>query len=114
MNDAARAWEVSPVEAQRLLREHYEACVLLDCRTPEEHATARIEGNILIPMQEIGGRLEELREHEDKTIIVYCHHGVRSLKVTSLLRQHGFGSAVSMAGGIDRWSVEVDPGVPRY
>ena len=55
-----------------------------------------------------------LREHEDKTIIVYCHHGVRSLKVTSLLRQHGFGSAVSMAGGIDRWSVEVDATVPRY
>lgn len=88
--------------------------LLLDCRTPEEHATARIHGSVLIPMQEIAERLAELEPWRDKPIIVHCHHGVRSLRVTHFLREKGFSQAQSMKGGIDAWSVEVDPSVPRY
>jgi rhodanese-related sulfurtransferase len=88
--------------------------LLLDCRTAEEHAIAKIEGSVLIPMQEIGERLAELEPWREKPIIVHCHHGVRSLRVTHFLRERGFSQAQSMKGGIDAWSVEVDPSVPRY
>lgn len=88
--------------------------LLLDCRTPEEHATARIDGAVLIPMQEIVARVGELEPNRDQPIIVHCHHGMRSLRVTKWLREQGFSRAQSMAGGIDAWSGEVDPTVPRY
>jgi rhodanese-related sulfurtransferase len=88
--------------------------LILDCRTAEEHATARIDGSVLIPMQEIAERLAELEPWRDRPIIVHCHHGVRSLRVTHFLRDKGFSQAQSMKGGIDAWSVDVDPSVPRY
>ena len=88
--------------------------LLLDCRTPEEHATARIQGAILIPMQELPGRLGEIQAWRDGRIIVHCHHGMRSLRVARWLREQGFAQAQSMAGGIDAWSETVDPTVPRY
>ena len=91
-----------------------ELLLLLDCRTADEHATARIEGSVLIPMQEIAGRLGELDYWRGGTIVVHCHHGVRSLRVTQWLRERGFASATSMRGGIDAWSAEVDPSVPVY
>ena len=87
---------------------------LLDCRTPEEFAIAKIDGAVLIPMQEIAERLAELEPWRDKPIIVHCHHGVRSLRVTHWLREKGFSFAQSMTGGIEAWSLEVDPAVPRY
>ena len=88
--------------------------LLLDCRTPEEHATARIEGARLLPMQELAARVAELEAWRGKPIIVHCHHGVRSLRVTHWLREQGFTLAQSMRGGIDAWSTDVDPTVPRY
>lgn len=110
---APGGWEIAPRDAAAVLRQDASA-LLLDCRTPEEFSAARIEGAVLIPMQEIERRLSEIEGHEDDTVIVHCHHGVRSLRVTAFLRQRGFERAVSMAGGIDRWSIEVDPSVPRY
>lgn len=107
--------EISPTEAARILAAATsEPCLLLDCRTEEEHATARIEGSRLIPMQEIAGRLAELDAWRGATIIVHCHHGVRSLRVTQWLRERGFDAATSLRGGIDAWSAEVDPSVPVY
>jgi rhodanese-related sulfurtransferase len=88
--------------------------LLLDCRTPEEHATARIAGAVLIPMQEISARLGEIEAWRAKPIVVHCHHGVRSLRVAQWLRERGFAGARSLRGGIDAWSIEVDPSVPRY
>lgn len=88
--------------------------LLLDCRTADEYAIAKIEGAVLIPMQELAERLSELEPWRNKPIIVHCHHGVRSLRVTHFLRDKGFSQAQSMKGGIDAWSVEVDPSVPRY
>lgn len=88
--------------------------LILDCRTADEHAIAKIEGSVLIPMQEIVERLAELEPWRDKPIVVHCHHGVRSLRVTHFLREKGFTQTQSMKGGIDAWSVEVDPSVPRY
>lgn len=88
--------------------------LLLDCRENDEYSLVRIEGARLIPMSEIVARLEELREHVDRRIVVHCHHGGRSHQVTQWLRQQGFGGAQNMAGGIDAWAVAVDPRLPRY
>ena len=107
--------EISAAEYKSLAASNADAGVLLlDCRTAEEHATARIDGSVLIPMQEIAERLSELEPWRDRPIIVHCHHGVRSLRVTHFLRDKGFSQAQSMKGGIDAWSVDVDPSVPRY
>jgi adenylyltransferase/sulfurtransferase len=88
--------------------------VLLDCREPEEHQLARIDGARLLPMSQIAGRLAELVGFESVAIAVHCHHGGRSLRVAQWLRAQGFVHAQSMAGGIDRWSLEIDARVPRY
>lgn len=104
--------EIAPEEAAKLL-DAAEA-VLLDCRTPEEREFARIERSRFVPMQEVPSRLDELAPYREQTLIVYCHHGVRSLRVATFLRDRGFDRAASLAGGIDRWSVEIDPSVSRY
>lgn len=88
--------------------------VLLDVREQHEYDTAHIEGSRLIPMSELGERLEELEDCRGQRIVVHCHHGMRSLQVTHALRQAGFAQTQSMAGGIDQWSDEVDPAVPKY
>ncbi len=91
-----------------------ESFLFLDCREASEYATARIAGTTLIPMGEITGRVAELESYRDSEIIVHCHHGGRSLRVTNWLRQQGFAKAINMAGGIDQWSQVIDPAVPRY
>ncbi|MGE0482086.1 MAG: rhodanese-like domain-containing protein [Phycisphaerae bacterium] len=85
---------------------------LLDCREAHELALARVPGALHIPMAEIPNRLDDLPR--DRDIIVHCHRGSRSLRVAAFLRSRGFERVVSLAGGIDAWSRDVDPGVPRY
>ena len=88
--------------------------VLLDCREPAEHAFCRIEGATLVPMNQTPEVLDQLQQHPGSRLIIYCHHGIRSLQVAHYLRQNGCGNAQSMAGGIDRWSQKIDSDVPRY
>jgi rhodanese-related sulfurtransferase len=89
-----------------------ERFLLLDVREPWEHQICRIEGAKLIPMRAIPASLQTL--DVDEPVVCYCHHGMRSLDVAAWLRSQGVENAQSLAGGIDRWSVEVDPSVPRY
>ena len=105
--------EIDP-HAVATLRAAGEPFLLLDCREPDEHAIARIDGAVLIPMQTIPERLAELEPHRGTRIVVHCHHGVRSLRVASYLRERGFPRAQSMAGGIEAWALEVDAATPRY
>jgi rhodanese-related sulfurtransferase len=91
-----------------------EKFVLLDCREADEVATASIQGSVHIPMREISGRLAELDAAKQGRLVVHCHHGGRSLRVTHFLRQQGFHEAQNMTGGIDAWSQQVDARVPRY
>jgi rhodanese-related sulfurtransferase len=108
------ALEISPAEVRRR-REGGEPLILIDVREPAEHQAARIEGAELIPMRTVPARLQHLEAESDRgTLIVYCHHGVRSLNVVHWLREQGVLNAQSMAGGIDRWSREIDPAVPLY
>jgi len=86
--------------------------VFLDVREPGEHAVASIDGALLVPMREIPGRLSELDRSSE--IVVFCHHGGRSAMVAQFLRGQGFDRVLNLTGGIDGWSLEVDPEVPRY
>lgn len=88
--------------------------VLVDCREQDEWDTAKIEGAILIPMSEITTRVSDLEPHKGKRVIVHCHLGGRSLRVTHWLRKQGFSQSQNMTGGIDAWSQEIDSSVPRY
>jgi rhodanese-related sulfurtransferase len=104
--------EVTPKEVKRRM-EKGQALRLVDVREPSEAQQARIESAELIPMRSIPKALP-LFEDESNPIVVYCHHGMRSLQVVSWLRQQGVENCASMTGGIDRWSLEIDPKVPRY
>ena len=106
-------WEATPREVEQVLRSGGEM-LLLDCRTPQEHQAARIPGAVLIPMNDFASRLDELNAFRERPVVVHCHHGRRSLRVAAFLRQQGFGDVRSLAGGIDQWSVAIDPRVPRY
>jgi rhodanese-related sulfurtransferase len=88
--------------------------LLLDCRETEEYAAARIEGSVLIPMSGITERVQELEAWRSKPIVVHCHHGGRILRVTLWLRSQGFTDVLNLTGGIDEWSQQIDPTVPRY
>jgi rhodanese-related sulfurtransferase len=87
--------------------------MLLDVRQPEEHAYCNLPGSVLIPLGELMGRVHELDPGE-ALVVVYCHHGVRSLSGAAILNQAGYPNVASLAGGIDRWSLTVDPAVARY
>jgi rhodanese-related sulfurtransferase len=96
------------------MRDSGEDFLLLDVREPGEYEIAKIDGSMLIPMGELGDRLDEIESHQDRLIVVHCHHGGRSLRVTAALRQNGFAKVQNMAGGIEQWSLEIDDSVPRY
>ncbi|MCC6585660.1 MAG: hypothetical protein IT168_02985 [Bryobacterales bacterium] len=92
-----------------------DAVVLIDVREPGEHAITHIEGAELIPMNTVPQRFQYLEGKADEaTLIVFCHHGMRSLNVVNWLRGQGIEACQSMAGGIDAWSLQVDPAVARY
>ena len=105
-------YEIDPESVQKMSKRG-ESFTLLDVREPWEFETARIEGAKFMPMGDIPSRANQELDPEDH-IVVYCHHGVRSMNVTAWLRQQGFEKAQSMAGGIDAWSRRVDPKVPVY
>ena len=103
--------EISPQDLKRRL-DRGDDLLVLDVREPEELALARLPGTIHIPMAEVPGRLHELAP--DKHIVVFCHHGIRSASVAQFLAGRDFEHVINLAGGIDSWSLTVDPGVPRY
>jgi len=107
MNDL----EITAAELNKRL-DTGERILLVDVREPWENAQCRIEGAVLIPMGFIPANLQRL--DTDELVVCYCHHGMRSLDVVNWLRQQGVSSARSLAGGIDRWSLEIDHKVPRY
>ncbi len=85
--------------------------VLLDVREPWEHELARLPGSVLVPLGELSERVGELDPSAE--MVVYCHHGVRSLHALGLLRSLGFIRASNLVGGIDACS-DLDPSIPRY
>ena len=87
---------------------------LLDCREPEEVQICRIEGSVHVPMAEIPASAERLRNLSGRGLVIYCHHGMRSLQATHFLRSKGIENTFSMAGGIELWARRIDPEMARY
>lgn len=109
----AEAMEITPQEAEKRLAGG-ERAVLIDVREPWEFATARVPGAKLVPMQRVAEEHQILDGADGRDLLIICHHGVRSLQVVAWLRERGIENCFSVAGGIDQWSREVDPEVPRY
>jgi len=103
--------EVAPMELKREI-DVGDRIVLLDVREPFEYALCRIENAKLIPLGELGRRVNEL-DRSAKTV-VYCHTGVRSARAVELLTSEGFHSVRNLKGGIRAWAEEVDRKVPIY
>jgi len=104
--------EITP-EAFAQLRSSGESPVLLDVRAPWEYETAHLPDSVLMPMGDVPSRAHAELD-PDAHIVVVCHHGQRSLSVAMWLRNQGFESAQSLAGGIDAWSRSIDPKIPLY
>src|SRR5437660_11747603 len=103
--------EITPAGVQARL-EQGEKLVLMEAREPWEYAWGRIEGAKHVPLGTLAASLETLPDVDE--VICYCHHGMRSLDAAAWLRFQGIERAKSLAGGIERWSIEIDPQVPRY
>jgi rhodanese-related sulfurtransferase len=103
--------EVTPREVSERL-ERGDKFLFVDVREKWEHETSHIGGSVPIPLREIPANLQQLAAAS--VIVLFCHHGMRSLDAAAWLRSRGIEGAQSMSGGIDRWTTEVDPRVPRY
>ena len=102
--------EITPTELQQLLTADNPPS-LIDVREEGEAAICSIDGSTLIPMNTLPQRLQELPR--DRAVVLYCHSGMRSLMAGQWLSQQGF-DALSLAGGIDRWAIEIEPDMARY
>jgi rhodanese-related sulfurtransferase len=87
---------------------------LIDCREEDELAICQISGNEWIPLRLFSGLRDLLQERNERGVVVYCHHGMRSLRAVQYLRAIGVENAFSMSGGIEEWSTLIDPEIPRY
>ena len=103
--------EISAVDTAFLLKNNTNA-VILDVREENELSICRIEVALHIPMAEVPNRYSELPK--DAPLIVFCHHGMRSLKVVEYLRARGLENAINLSGGIQAWANEVDAEMPQY
>ncbi|HWE22413.1 MAG TPA: rhodanese-like domain-containing protein [Myxococcales bacterium] len=88
--------------------------LLVDVRQPWEHELSRLPDSLLVPLPELSGRVGEIRPAPGQQVVCYCHHGIRSLHAADFLARAGLHDVVSLAGGIDAWSLQIDPSVPRY
>jgi rhodanese-related sulfurtransferase len=108
--------QVRPSELNEWIQSHGADAVVLDCRENTELQTASVKPTgfalVHIPMNEIPGRLGQL--DPGRAVAVLCHHGSRSMRVAMFLHANGFDTVANIAGGIEAWSRELDPSVPRY
>ncbi len=114
MNQIDPNWEVSVQDVKRMLDDRTDF-LLLDVRQPDEGEVCKIDGARLVPLPELGERLNELREMANgRPVIAHCHHGGRSLQAAAILRQAGLGEVRSMAGGIHLWALQIDSNMAQY
>ncbi len=104
--------EISPIELHKLLGGTTARPLLIDVRAPWEHETARLEDSISIPLSSLEEEMAKLEKEQN--IVVYCHHGIRSVEAVHMMEEAEFKNVLNLRGGIHAWSCEVDPGVPTY
>jgi rhodanese-related sulfurtransferase len=110
--DKVDDWQITPRELERRLGLG-EPIVLVDVRERWEADLVSLPEARLIPLNELAYRAVDEIDSEEE-IVLYCHHGVRSMEAALLLWDYGYENVRSLAGGIDRWTVEVSPSLPRY
>ena len=91
-----------------------EPVYFVDVRQPWEHEIAALPNSVVLPLDELMNRLGELQPADGALVVVYCHHGIRSQLAAEFLSRQGFKRIRNLVGGIDAWSMEVDPSTPRY
>lgn len=105
--------EITVDELSRNL-ERGEKPLLVDVRQPWEHELSRLPDSVLVPLPELAEHTGDIRPAPGQQVVCYCHHGIRSLHAAEILARAGVHDVVSLAGGIDAWSLQIDPSVPRY
>ncbi len=101
--------EITAADAAQL---HQAGAILIDVREPNELAVCQVTGSAHIPIREIPARTAEIPH--DRQVLILCHHGGRSARVTQFLRANGWDNVTNVAGGIDAWAMQVDPTLARY
>jgi adenylyltransferase/sulfurtransferase len=102
---------ITPIELKSLM-DRGEKFRLIDVRETDEWAVGRLPQAELIPLSEFQKRAGELAP--DDNLIIYCHHGMRSARAQGYLKAQGYLNVLNLTGGIDAWSLQVDPSVKRY
>lgn len=103
--------EITVMQAKEL-REKNPSIQFLDVREPEEVEIGHIKETLHIPLNLIPHNLENIPKED--TLIVYCHHGMRSLKAVEYLKAIGFDNVLNLTGGIHEWSTKIDSSIPTY
>lgn len=104
--------EITPEELHRRLQAG-DDFQLIDVREPEEYDYCHLPGSLLLPLGEVPRRAAEIRAAG--TVVLICHHGVRSAQALGYLRQRlGRTNALNLRGGVAAWAARVDPSFPRY
>ncbi len=96
------------------MRQRGDSIYLVDVRQPWEHELVHLDGDVLVPLDQLADRADEIQPAPDALVVTYCHHGIRSLNAAAILMQLGHSRVASLAGGIDAWSQLIDPKLPRY
>ncbi len=111
-------WEVAPAPIAARLRDEPTTILLVDCREDDEWAINRLEGAIHVPLGRFVDEADVIADEAEARgatdVVVYCHHGIRSVQGAAMLRSEGIERAWSLAGGIDIWAQSIDPGIPLY
>jgi len=113
-------YEVTPRWlADKLEQGDTDDLVVVDCRLAYEREFVSLSPSIHIPLHELEERRDEIEDAIEDTgtdaqVVVFCHHGVRSLKGALTLSGLGMPNVKSLAGGVDLWSQAIDPSKPRY
>lgn len=108
-----RITQLAPAELAEF-RENHPNAVIIDVREAWEHEIVALDDALLLPLGSVALRAEEELPDRAAPIIVYCHHGIRSLQACAVLNALGYGPLYNLSGGIDRYSAEVDPSMPTY
>lgn len=113
--DPATSLEVQPSDVEGLADAITSGkCLLIDCREDDEWKINRLPGAKLAPLSAFATEAARMLPNNDMPCIIYCHHGMRSLRAVEWLRSHGHELSWSMCGGIHAWSETIDPTVPKY
>ena len=113
--NSGKTLEITPAEVAAWVHlPHEQRPRLVDCREADELAICQIPGHEWFPLGTFSEAGERLTADEARGVVVYCHHGVRSLQATHFLRSIGVENAFSMTGGIEEWALRIDPEMARY